>query len=157
HLIQTVQRLRPSRTASGDKTIFTGWARYAVPIYSFQVRKILKPLLGEITPEKVTAEITVDLSPFSGGVRNEWEEIKIHDVLFLLTVQAPKTAFSEAPAAAVNSQAPHHRQQQGDQKKSADLFALARQGASWQQLNQDHLGITFIRGAEVTAVLDEKS
>ena len=51
--------------------------------YPVQVRK---PKLGEKKPSLVQAEIVVDLSAFSGLVREEWEQIRKHDVVFVLAM-----------------------------------------------------------------------
>jgi intron-binding protein aquarius len=57
----------------------------AAPIDRVAVTQVRKPRLGDKKPSLVQAEITIDLSPFTGAVRQEWEEIRKHDVLFLLT------------------------------------------------------------------------
>jgi len=69
-------------------TVFKGWARMAVEISSFQFLQITKPNLGEVIPSSVIAEIIIDLKSFSWSIRSEWEELREHDILFLLTIDA---------------------------------------------------------------------
>ena len=87
-LIHSFSSLRPRLSATGTDTVFTGWARFAIPIYKFAITRVEKPLLGFIKPARVRAEVTVDLAPFQQQVRQEWYEIREHDVFFLITVRA---------------------------------------------------------------------
>jgi intron-binding protein aquarius len=57
----------------------------AAPIGRIAVTQVRKPKLGETKPALVKVEVTVDLSVFSGLVRSEWEQLRQHDILFLLT------------------------------------------------------------------------
>ena len=34
----------------------------------------------------------MDLSSMNGRVRQEWEELKVHDILYLLSIQPPENA-----------------------------------------------------------------
>lgn len=54
-IVDFVRRLKPRLDPSpkSEKTIFTGFARFAVPIISFAVNHVLKPKLGEIKPAAV--------------------------------------------------------------------------------------------------------
>lgn len=62
----------------------------ATRVVSFVVVEIARPRVGEVKPASVTAELVIDLAEFRrGDVRSEWDELKEHDVLFLLTVQPP--------------------------------------------------------------------
>lgn len=82
-----LKRIKP-RLNSDNKTIFTGWARAAVPLLEFKLTTIAKPRLGETKPAVVKGELTVDLAYFQGVPREEWEQLKPHDVLFLLNIEA---------------------------------------------------------------------
>jgi intron-binding protein aquarius len=66
------------------RVLFTGWARMAVPPVSFAIREVRKPNVGEAKPSAVTAEIKFDLASLRPPVRAEWDELRQHDVLFLL-------------------------------------------------------------------------
>ena len=48
--------------------------------------------MGESKPAAVTAEVVVDTRPLRGDVRAEWDQVKQHDVLFLLTIRPPSGA-----------------------------------------------------------------
>lgn len=85
-----VQRLQPKRNEATGKPEFLGWSRMAIKIESFVVVEVARPRVGEIKPAAVTAELVIDLGQFKcNNVRDEWDELKEHDVLFLLSVQPP--------------------------------------------------------------------
>ncbi|CEO95768.1 hypothetical protein PBRA_004481 [Plasmodiophora brassicae] len=73
-----------------DRTIFTGWSRMAIPIRAFSMTKIARSNIGDDKPSEVIAEIEVDLRPFMGDIRQEWEDLKERDVLFVLEVVASR-------------------------------------------------------------------
>jgi intron-binding protein aquarius len=66
------------------RVLFTGWARMAVPPTSVTIVEVRKPNVGEAKPSAVTAEIKFDLATLRPPVRAEWDELRQHDVLFLL-------------------------------------------------------------------------
>lgn len=74
---------------------FAGWARSAVPPLSVAITDVRKPVVGESRPAAVHAEIRVDLASLRPDVRAEWDALRQHDILFLLTVALPHVA---APA-----------------------------------------------------------
>lgn len=93
-LIETVKHVKPrarrvSYESSETPTIFTGWARMALPIGNFQVTKVTKPNVGEVVPAQVLAEIEISLRDLRPDARQEWDEIRKHDVLYLLTIRSP--------------------------------------------------------------------
>jgi hypothetical protein len=45
--------------------------------------------VGEKHPASVLAEVTIDTSSMRGDVASGWDELKQHDVLFLLGGEAP--------------------------------------------------------------------
>jgi hypothetical protein len=53
------------------------------------MEEVAKPSLGKDVPRSVRCNITVDLSAFTGKVRDEWEAIREHDVLFLVCIENP--------------------------------------------------------------------
>lgn len=77
-IVDAVKRLGPKQTHLGS-VAFNGWARMALPIVSLSVDQVMKPLVGEIIPRRVDFSVTVDLSRFSGEIRNEWEDLREHD------------------------------------------------------------------------------
>lgn len=49
------------------------------------------PRIGENKPSEVRAEVTVSLANFQrGNIRDEWENIRLHDVVFLVTLRPPR-------------------------------------------------------------------
>uniref|UniRef100_A0A0M3I3F3 AAA_11 domain-containing protein n=1 Tax=Ascaris lumbricoides TaxID=6252 RepID=A0A0M3I3F3_ASCLU len=73
------------------ETVWGGWARMALPIHSFQIVEVAKPLIGEKSPATVKADVSITL-PRSRILRAEWEGLRKHDVCFLLTCR-PKAAI----------------------------------------------------------------
>ncbi|KAK6933867.1 Intron-binding protein aquarius, N-terminal [Dillenia turbinata] len=69
------------------ETAFRGWSRMAVPIKQFRITQVKQPNIGEVKPSSVTAEITYSISSYKSHVRSEWDALKEHDVLFLLSIR----------------------------------------------------------------------
>ncbi|BDA47113.1 probable NFX1-type zinc finger-containing protein 1 at C-terminar half [Coccomyxa sp. Obi] len=109
-----------------EKVAFRGWARMALPLQAFNVVEVRKPRVGENKPAAVTADITLDTSRLRGDVRGEWDEMKQHDVVFLLTVRPPDQAALQLLRA------------DGAEPSPADIH-----------------GLIYVRGAEVIEVKDE--
>jgi len=151
-IAMTVKRLRP-RLAGDGSTVFTGWARMACPILAFTITAALKPLIGHTKSSVVRGEITVDLSVFSGIVREEWDNIRQHDVLFLLSVHAlvPMQQGAANPAM-VQRQSDHKRHKVDVDAGDLDSGAMADE--EYRTLVNEPLLIRFVRGACVTGVLD---
>ncbi|KAE8747342.1 hypothetical protein FOCC_FOCC005984, partial [Frankliniella occidentalis] len=80
-----VSRLNPWK-AEDDSVYFGGWARMAQPIVNFAVVEVAKPNIGENHPSRVRADITVNLN-VRREIKNEWENLRKHDVCFLITVR----------------------------------------------------------------------
>ncbi|XP_017104861.2 RNA helicase aquarius [Drosophila bipectinata] len=80
-----VSRMLPWQSEDGD-VVFGGWARMALPIASFAVVEVAKPHLGENKPSRVRADVGVTLS-VRREIKEEWENLRKHDVCFLLTVK----------------------------------------------------------------------
>ncbi|KAJ7534618.1 hypothetical protein O6H91_13G103100 [Diphasiastrum complanatum] len=88
----------------GDEgqTKFRGWARMAVPIKDFKIAEVKQPNIGDVKPSAVTAEVTFSISHYRGAMRSEWDELKEHDVLFLLSIQPPLEQLSKDEASDVS-------------------------------------------------------
>lgn len=84
-----VSRLCPWKSEDGS-TYFGGWARMAHPIEHFAVVEVAKPNIGETRPSRVRADVTVNLS-VKYDVKAEWENLRKHDVCFLVTVKPPNS------------------------------------------------------------------
>ncbi|CAL1675407.1 unnamed protein product [Lasius platythorax] len=82
-----VSRLSPWRAEDGG-VYFGGWARMAQPITQFAVVEVAKPNVGENRPSRVRADVTINLS-VRKEIKSEWENLRKHDVCFLITVKPP--------------------------------------------------------------------
>jgi len=80
--------LLSSRRAEDGGVYFGGWARMAQPITQFAVVEVAKPNVGENRPSRVRADVTINLS-VRKEIKSEWENLRKHDVCFLITVKPP--------------------------------------------------------------------
>lgn len=69
------------------ETAFRGWSRMGVPIKEFRIAEVKQPNIGEVKPSSVTAKVTYSISSYRSHIRSEWDALKEHDVLFLLTIR----------------------------------------------------------------------
>lgn len=60
----------------------------AQPITQFAVVEVAKPNIGEKRPSRVRADVTINLS-VRKEIKSEWENLRKHDVCFLITVKPP--------------------------------------------------------------------
>ncbi|XP_058194691.1 uncharacterized protein LOC131311286 [Rhododendron vialii] len=81
------------------ETAFRGWSRMAVPIREFKVTEVKQPNIGEVKPSSVTAEVTFSISSYRAQIRSEWNGLKEHDVLFLLSIRPSFEPLSADEAA----------------------------------------------------------
>jgi intron-binding protein aquarius len=88
-LIDSITRMGPRRGLKGN-TLFGGWARMALPIASVSIDEISKPQLGETIPGHVHCTIEVDISRFSGVIKQEWEALRDHDIIFMVGIEDPQ-------------------------------------------------------------------
>ncbi|GJJ70103.1 intron-binding protein aquarius [Entomortierella parvispora] len=83
-----VRRLGPRPASNEGSTAFSGWSRVAAPISFFKMVELGKPNLGEDRLSKVTADVTFNVRKYTDAIQAEWEAIREHDILFLLTIEA---------------------------------------------------------------------
>eukprot|EP00271_Cylindrocystis_brebissonii_P006901 TRINITY_DN197_c0_g1_i1.p1 TRINITY_DN197_c0_g1~~TRINITY_DN197_c0_g1_i1.p1 ORF type:complete len:1299 (+),score=219.01 TRINITY_DN197_c0_g1_i1:142-3897(+) len=87
---EAVERLQAGPPLEEDGPVqFRGWARMACVLTSFKISEVRPPLLGEIKPAAVLADVQLSIGKFPGNIRSEWDELKEHDVCFLLTLVPP--------------------------------------------------------------------
>lgn len=84
-----VLRMKPWAAEEGG-VIFGGWSRMATPITNFNIIEVGEPRLGEKQPSVVKADITVHLN-VKRDVKSEWESLRRHDVMFLITVRPTRS------------------------------------------------------------------
>ncbi|OLY78594.1 Intron-binding protein aquarius [Smittium mucronatum] len=79
--------------------VFSGWSRMACPIKDLEITQISRPKVGDHFPSSVHASINLDLEQFTNNIRSEWESsVKPLDVLFLISVRAPKNDSNSNPS-----------------------------------------------------------
>lgn len=81
------------------ETAFRGWSRMAVPIKEFKITEVKQPNIGEVKPSAVTAAVTFSVSSYKARIRSEWNALKEHDVLFLLSIRPSFEPLSAEEAA----------------------------------------------------------
>jgi intron-binding protein aquarius len=137
-----IKRVDAKRLIDG-RTIFNGWARMAVPIDSFSVTEVKKPNIGETKPAEVKAELVFELSQFSGYIREEWDQLREHDVLFLVTIRATAMETSAGIRGYEEAQQKKGSKEGGHSKEEDSTFP------------QRH-GVVAVRGCEVVQLKDEE-
>ncbi|KAF9919175.1 hypothetical protein FBU30_011136 [Linnemannia zychae] len=90
-----VRRLGPRAGATDGATVFSGWSRMAAPISYFKMVEVAKPNLGEDKPSLITADVTFNVRKYTEAIQAEWEAIREHDILFLLTIEAKEESYEE--------------------------------------------------------------
>ena len=126
-----LRRLGPRRLESGVVG-FQGWAKMALPVSGLVVTDVRRPHLGDERPSRVIAEVDYDLTSLSGrrSVLEEWDQIRQHDVLFLLSLSP------------------------GGGQDASDSAPPATEGDSLGILRK--YGLKHVRGCEVVCLKDEK-
>lgn len=104
---------------------FGGWSRMAQPLERFAVVEVRKPKVGENTPAAVIAEITIEGRHMRPDIRSEWDSLKQHDVMFLMSLAPP-----DVPGQSIDWKGPRD---------------VALKGA----------GLRYVRGCEVIEIKDE--
>jgi len=114
---------------------FQGWARMAVTLKrgALKIHDVKPPRLGEAVPAEVRATISVDLRNVDARARSEWDQLREHDVLLVLTLTQP-TGDGPAPAPDEN----------GEESEEASTAKVLRA-----------LGVAAVRGCTIKAVEDE--
>jgi intron-binding protein aquarius len=154
-LVEALRRAAPRRAAApagapgagsaaavAPRTVFTGWSRMAVALEpgGATVKAVFAPRVGAEVPAGVAAEVRFDTSRFAPHIRAEWDALREHDVVFLVSVHGaaldgglPEDAL-RAPAVAAGARVPDEE----------DFSFPAR------------YGVVAVRGCEVSQVLDEQ-
>eukprot|EP01062_Namystynia_karyoxenos_P069924 TRINITY_DN6533_c0_g1_i3.p1 TRINITY_DN6533_c0_g1~~TRINITY_DN6533_c0_g1_i3.p1 ORF type:complete len:1505 (+),score=516.09 TRINITY_DN6533_c0_g1_i3:74-4588(+) len=85
-IAESLQRLQPRPNPDdGAKVVFTGRARMVLPVQGFSVTKVALPGIGFTRPAEVRAELRLSLEKvWPPNVREEWEQLRQHDVLMLI-------------------------------------------------------------------------
>ncbi|KAJ2719311.1 hypothetical protein GGI07_005286 [Coemansia sp. Benny D115] len=86
NVTDVLRRLQPHIADSAAGVGFSGWARMAMPLYSpLTIFDVEPPAVGELTPQRVRADICIDLANYTDVVAQEWDsEVRPRDVLILI-------------------------------------------------------------------------
>lgn len=85
-IVDVIRRTSP-RLGENNQVQFEGWARMANPMENFSVAEVKKPKVGDTVPAAVYAQITIQTRFMREDVQKEWDELKQHDVMFLVSLQ----------------------------------------------------------------------
>ena len=100
--------------------------------------------MGETVPRRVSATVNVDLAKFSGDIREEWESLKEHDVVFLIGIENPKPEASAALSI-------YEQEKKSGKKRVIDKERLSEEMRNFTET----YGIKYIRGGEIYELRDE--
>ena len=81
-LDEIINMVHPKFDKKGNFEEFDGWARMAAPIKNFKILTVGSNEIGKNYPSQVIAEIEFNLQGIQSQIRNEWDQIKKHEVLF---------------------------------------------------------------------------
>ena len=151
-IVDAIRRLAPKPTTQyldggvKETTEFTGWSRMAVVANNFSITSVKKPNVGEEVPASVKGQVRYDLRRFNSAIRQEWDSLREHDVVFLITVKFPRK-----PEPAVDA----------DGDVSTDVLAGGAGDAPAKTSSDDanfaeQNGIVTVRGGEVYAITDSE-
>lgn len=86
-----VKRMKPK--AGRDRgTTFEGFSKMALPIAEPAIIEVGPPKVGHLRPSFVRAEVILDVSRLTDNMRKEWDSLRPHDTVFLLSVKAPENS-----------------------------------------------------------------
>jgi len=120
-----IPRIKASMNQEG-RTQFEGKARMVLPMQGLEVMNVKRPKVGETVPSEVRAEVRWSLTGLLPHVRLEWDQLREHDVIFLMQIEAPDEPFDGKVSELSVSEFPQK------------------------------FGVMAFRGAEVTELLDEE-
>ncbi|KAL6049950.1 Intron-binding protein aquarius [Balamuthia mandrillaris] len=156
-----IRRLKPSSSSSSaasssaavrrhlynnndnkDTTVFNGWARMALPVKKFGISYVKKPNLGEQKPADVHGEVQFTFgNNMPADMKEEWDSLKLHDIVYLITVRGSSTSIHRSSGAPLLSNAGS----KNNKSNETDSSSFKQQ-----------YGIIYCRGAEVLQLVDEK-
>jgi len=120
-----IPRMKASADHDGG-THFSGSGRMMVPLGGLEVMNVKRPKVGEEVPSEVRAEVRWSLTGVLPQIREEWDTLREHDVIFLIRIKAPEEPYDG---------------------KVADLTVAEF---------PEKFGVVSVRGAEITELLDDE-
>lgn len=146
-LQDAIKRMSPRQSLNGNVS-FGGWARMALPIHSLSIEEVRKPALGEVVPARVSCSVVVDISRFQGAIREEWESLRDHDVVFLVCIRNPTVEAGKTKNEFENDKKSLAR---GQKPKKTRDFNWVEEDIDFPQT----YGVQYVRGGEIFEVRDE--
>ncbi len=142
-LKDTIKRMG-AVTASNNETQFTGWARMGAGITNFSIVEVTKPALGQTAPETVRGEINFTTAGMKQAVRQEWDSLKEHDVLFLVSLKPVRKDASLTRGISATAGGGMGLDEREMQEVEEDQTFVQR------------YGVAAVRGCEVKELVDEE-
>jgi len=87
-----IPRMKPRLQHDGT-THLTGMARMCLPLAGLEVTLVKRPKVGDVVPSEVMAEVKWSVTGLLPHIRQEWDQLREHDVIFLLRIEAPAEPF----------------------------------------------------------------
>ncbi|KAK4893519.1 hypothetical protein LTR27_008202 [Elasticomyces elasticus] len=85
HISSVLKTLSPRM--GGGQLRWDGFSKFAIPVSKPAVISTLPAKVGEEAPAEVQVEVSLDVSKLQEGVRREWEELRMGEVVYLVGVQ----------------------------------------------------------------------
>ncbi|CAE7234718.1 AQR [Symbiodinium sp. CCMP2456] len=120
-----IPRMKASAEQDGG-THFSGSGRMMVPLGGLEVMNVKRPKVGEEVPSEVRAEVRWSLTGVLPQIREEWDTLREHDVIFLIRIKAPEEPYDGRVADLTVAEFP------------------------------EKFGVVSVRGAEITELLDDE-
>lgn len=86
HLGDVIERMNP--TLQDDGTVgFDGWSRMGQTVDGMRVTEVKAPRAGQRFPASVTAEVLFTTRHMTDNVREEWDQLREHDIVFFVGIR----------------------------------------------------------------------
>lgn len=131
----SVKKMGPRFNADGILQGFHDWSRMATKLNKLVINEISNPLLGHKEPARVFAEITYSTKEMPNYVKKEWESLREHEILFLVSFSRKNLSNTQ-------------ENQKFDDLKMENEEQIIR--------FKERYGIKSVRGCEIIAQFDEK-
>lgn len=84
HVVSVIRRLAPYMNDCGQ-TDFAGWSKLGTSVEEFNMTEVKPPNIGWNFPSHVSAEIVFSTHGMQRRVKEEWDQLREHDLLFLVS------------------------------------------------------------------------
>ncbi|EER18194.1 conserved hypothetical protein [Perkinsus marinus ATCC 50983] len=142
-----IPRLNMTRQTADGPARIMGQSRMAVELKGITIVNVRSPNVGETIPSEVRAEITYSLRNVLPHVKQEWDELREHDCVFMLSVDEGYTT-REASTRIGSCQIDPPTRDKGFKPKNLRELTISD--------FPDYYGVKKVRGAVVIELLDEE-